>query len=311
MQWLRHDAARRMHPKFRRAGFWGAVAVDAAWEFACMFGRADGDVSDFWTTDSVAGWLQLEDERLADLAAGMARAERAGLIDRDGNAVAIHAWAEAQPEPSRVRVQRHRTRHQNDSNVTNVTNVTLHETPVTDVTPTDGRTDVTDIQTDGEERAANAPRKRAAAPLPSEHWAWGCVDSYHAARLSEPVNRGAEAETLAALERLDGHPAALVAEVLAWVAADVVDPPRGTWAGWAGVVRSLVSLRQRKTKGDASKFEKALAQYRDAVKPRAEQRTRYPSAPATDSAEHCACGHMRLYPWEPCGHCGAEPTRSL
>jgi hypothetical protein len=140
MKWFRHDAARRMHPKFRAAGFWGATAVEAAWEFARMFDRDDGDVTDFWRADSVAGWLQLGSEHVQDLARGMERAVTAGLIDRDEDHIVIHGWVEAQPPPARVRMAKSRERKRNDSLVTNVK---THLQPVTNVRPTYS-TDITD-----------------------------------------------------------------------------------------------------------------------------------------------------------------------
>jgi hypothetical protein len=299
MKWFRHDAARRMHPKFRAAGFWGAVAVDAAWEFAKVFDRDNGDVTDFWRDPSgVAAWLQLPEAFTADLARGMAAAERAHLIDRcaDDSAL-IHDWVEMQPEPARARMAKHRERHRNADAVTNVIS---HRERETDVIATgQDRTGQ-----DKEKRPATASRKRAASSLPSEHWAWAVVDSYHAAKGTPPVNRGVEADSLAALERIDGHPAPLVAEVIAWVATDVVDPPRGTWAGWAAVVRSLASLRDRRTKGAPRKFEVILGQYRDAQKPRADPPTRFPSSPVT-TARCSECGGLMLYPEEGCDRCKA------
>jgi hypothetical protein len=318
MTWIRVDCDRHAKPRFRHIGPWGSIAVQAAWEIAKRSSAADGTISTMeWTAAHLAWWTMFDREPGAaeKLEDGMRRAEECGLVMAgDAGRVELRGWLDYQVIGSDA--ERQRRRRARLATPCHVTSRDSH-TQSRDVTPTgQDRTDSTGQtgQTGQEEEKATAPRKRSAV-LPSEHWAWGLVDSYHAGHGSEPVNRGAEAAALAALERIDGHPAALVAEVLAWVATDVVDPPRGTWAGWAGVVRSLVSLRQRRTKGDASKFEKALAQYRDSqkkararVETRAEELRRYPSAPATAMGAECPqCHEWRQYVAEGCPYCCAEP----
>ena len=109
-KWLRKDAAIRRHPKFIKAGFFGQNAAEAAWEFAKMHDRDDGEITDIWDTDLIIRWCNLPEDGQdykPHFKSGMMKAEKVRLIDRRDVVVFIHDWEEMQPNKSTDRVRKH------------------------------------------------------------------------------------------------------------------------------------------------------------------------------------------------------------
>jgi hypothetical protein len=263
-----------MHPKFVKAGFWGATITRAAWSIAKEFDRPDGDITNCWTPLFMSRWANMDEfpdrEELARK--GMDAAVAAGLIDEtDDGGILVHDWDEIQRSACNAeRQRRYRVRKKGE----------------------DGE-DGEEKEEDGEEKKEKEEKvkrkKKEKQVKPTKvqeesiETAVFFIDQIvdhnpkHAfSRLKKAAREkkiAAWAKTLDRMNRLDGAEWSEIREVIAWSTHHEIEPNRpGGFPGWATNCMSPESLRghwdqlkaqMRSCNGGISKPQKTSKQVKE------------------------------------------------